>query len=101
MKTHFDDEPFCNAEVSVDYTRKGGNFIAWLGGHEHQDIIATIDNIVCVTTMNDAISQDCDFRIRIIGTNEEHSFDVFLVDKNKREATIVRIGYGNNREFTY
>lgn len=101
MKTQFEDEPFCNAEIDVDYTNKGGNFIAWLGGHDHQDLITTIDDIVCVTTMNDAVRQDGDHRIRIIGTDEEHSFDVFLVDKTKRKVHIVRVGYGEDRAFTY
>ena len=101
MKTQFDDEPFCNADISVDFTEKGGNFIAWLGGHDHQDLLAVMDNIVCVTTMNDSYRFDCGYRKRIFGTFEEHSFDVFLVDKNKRKVNIVRVGYGDDREFSY
>lgn len=102
MKTQFDDQPFCNAEIDVDYTEKGGNFIAWLGGHEHKDILQTIDNIVCVTTRNDAVRLDGGSAPeRIIGTNTEHSFDVFLIDKQNRKGTIIRVGYGEDREFTY
>lgn len=102
MKTQFDDEPFCNAEIDVDYTNKGGDFIAWLGGHEHLDILQTVDDIVCVTTRSDAVRLDGG-RVpeRIIGTDSEHSFDVFLVDKHTRKATVIRVGFGEDREFYY
>lgn len=102
MKTQFEDEPFCDAEISVDYTDKGGNFIAWISGHDHKDKLEVIDDITCIITLHDAVRQDGgSYPTRILGTNTEHSFDVFLVDKAKRECKIVRVGYGEDREFTY
>ena len=102
MKTQFEDEPFCNADISVDYTDKGGNFIAWVSGHDHRDVIEVIDGVVCTITLHDAVRQDGgSYPVRILGTNTEHSFDVFLVNKAKRECKIIRVGYGEDREFTY
>lgn len=102
MKTRFDDEPFCDAEISVDFTNRGGNFVAWLGGHEHRDILQTIDDIVCITTCNDATGLDGQsIPFHVWGTDKEHSFDVFIIDKQQRKGDIVRIGYGNDRTFTY
>lgn len=102
MKTEFEDEPFCNAEISVDYTNKGGNFIAWVSGHDHKDVIEEHDGVVCTITMHDAVRQDGgSYPVRILGTDTEHSFDIFLVDKANRKCKIVRVGYGEDREFSY
>lgn len=102
MKTQFDDEPFCNAEIGVDYTGRGGNFIAWVSGHDHKDKLEVIDDIVCTITLHDAVRQDGgSYPVRILGTNTEQSFDVFIIDKAERKGKIVRVGYGEDREFTY
>lgn len=102
LKTQFEDEPFCNAEISVDFTGRGGNFIGWLAGHIHRDDMVKQDGIVAVSTCNDATrSGEGERFFHIGGTDSEHSFDVFTVDKKNRKVYITRVGYGEDREFVY
>lgn len=93
------ENPLFNAKISVDFTNKGGNVIAWLGGHTHKDAINVEDGIVCINTAADTayISLYPDR----MGTTEEQAIDVFVIDTKKRKGDIVRIGKGEDRVFTY
>ena len=35
----YEDIPLYNTHVSVDYTGAGGDFAAWVRGHEHKNIV--------------------------------------------------------------
>ena len=75
-------------------------------GHTHWDwgeysvkgypIIATLSDAAW-TTMGDVMWPS--YRAR--DTVNEQAFDVFTIDKTQRKIFATRIGYGNNREFTY
>ena len=91
--------PLFNASVAVDFTNRGGNFVAWLGGHRHKDDINEIGGVVCVDTTTDAayVGANPDK----IGSIKEQAFDVLTIDTKKRRAYMTRIGTGLDREFSY
>lgn len=88
--------------ISADYTKKGGNFTAWVSGHTHCDYIENHNGIICVATLNDSMhkSAKSDFE-KSRGTTSEQAFDIFTVDKKSRKVYITRIGAGKDREFDY
>ena len=49
------ENPLFNVKISVDYTKKGGTVIAWLGGHDHVDGCAVKNGIALVETETDAM----------------------------------------------
>lgn len=83
--------------LSVDYTGKGGEFIAWVGGHWHKDLILDIDGVKCV-----AVAQDCaQTAERAKGEITEQAFDVLTIDRKRHKVYTTRIGFGEDREFDY
>lgn len=96
-ETNFDDQPYYNAKISVDFTGRGGEFVAWISGHIHEDKIINDNGVVCVATLNDS----CAFWLNNHGTAEEQAFDIFVVDKKRKKVNIVRFGVGTDRAFTY
>ena len=96
------ERPYLNAKISVDYTGKGGDFIAWLCGHMHVDKLQVVDGVTCVITVNDSTgAQDGKRPPHVVGTDTEHSFDIFTVNKREHKVYVTRIGLGDDREFTY
>jgi len=102
-KTVFDDMPYLNAEISVDYTGRGGMFIAWVAGHVHEDLIVEEDGIISVSTTNDSCGNASGVQPpHELGTITEQTFDVYTIDKKSKKVHITRIGgLGRDREFFY
>lgn len=102
-KTEFDDQPYLNADISVDFTGKGGNFIAWVAGHVHEDKIVEENGVVSIATSNDSYGSAAGYLPpHVQGTITEHTFDVFTVDKRTRQVFVTRIGgVGGDRTFSY
>ena len=102
-KTEYDD-PLLNAEISVDFTGKGGNFVAWLGGHVHINRITILDGITYVETASDA-SYEAYLQTGKRGKIQEHAFSVFTIDPVKHKVYVTRIGKGDgdseDKEFEY
>ena len=92
--------PLFNAEIRVDFTGKGGNFVAWLGGHRHSDHINTLDGVTFVDTTTDASYENYK-KLGKRGKIEEHAFDVFTIDTKAHKVFVTRIGGGKDREFEY
>lgn len=89
-----------DVKVSADFSQKGGNVIAWVGGHRHNDYIKNKSGITIVETTTDASYENYK-KLGYRGTTSEHAFDIFTVDKKTRKVYITRIGRGNDREFEY
>lgn len=102
-KTVFQDEPYLNAEISADYTGKGGVFIAWVAGHVHEDKLVDEDGVISISTGNDSYGSAAGFLPpHVENTITEHTFDVFTIDKSRRKVYVTRIGgVGQDREFCY
>lgn len=94
------ENPLFNAEISVDFTGKGGNFVAWLGGHRHTDHINVLDGITFVDVATDASYENYK-KLGKRGKIEEHAFDVFTIDTTAHKVYVTRIGGGADREFDY
>lgn len=92
--------PLYNVSVSVDFTQGGGNVIAWLGGHRHEDSVKYESGITIVETTTDASYENYK-KLGFRGTVNEHAFDIFTVDKSKRTVSVTRIGRGKDRNFVY
>ena len=73
----------------------------WLSGHTHQDEIGEVEGIKYVITTTDSRYNSEKDRIETTGTIEDHSFDVFTVDKKRQKVYITRIGKGLDREMEY
>jgi len=100
--THYEDAPHCDAHISCDFTGRGGNFIVWVGGHAHHDLIKDFNGIQTMT-----VNCDCTHNSKlsafehVAGTTTEQAFDILTVDKNNHKVYVTRIGCGENREFEY
>ena len=94
--------PFYNAQISVDFTGRGGNFAVWVGGHTHADAAKYCDGMLSTATLNDSIhnAEGSPYK-HVKGTDTEQAFDIFTVDKNAHKIYATRIGCGENREFEY
>ena len=95
-------KPEYEVEISADFTDRGGNFTCWICGHFHDSFIEVIDGITNISTHNDSLHQPGHSPYkRIPGTDSEHAFDIFTIDKRKRKIFITRIGAGEDREIDY
>ncbi len=90
------------ANISVDYTGRGGNFAVWVGGHSHCDKDMVYDGILSVATVNDGMhnSESNPFK-HVEGTTTEQAFDIYTIDKKNHKLYVTRIGCGEDREFEY
>lgn len=98
----YENDTQYNTRLICDFTGRGGNFIVWVGGHAHYDIIKDFDGIQTMT-----VNCDCTHNSKLSafehvrGTTTEQAFDVLTVDKKNRKVYVTRIGCGDDREFEY
>ena len=91
------DNPPADLSVSADFTARGtGEFITYLGGHWHMDVLGTptgytdqLDYHVPAAGLSAATQGDIP---RKTGTVSEDSFCVMAVDRNKKTVKIFHIG---------
>ena len=75
-----------------------------LSGHEHQDNVRQTDNgTPQIVTTCDAgrLKANNDAFAYTSGTATEQAFDVFIVDFDAKKIKDIRIGRGNDREFSF
>jgi hypothetical protein len=94
------DNSIYDVSVSADFSGKGGDVIAWVGGHRHEDLIKCESGITIVVTTTDASYENYK-KLGLRGSVGEHAFDIFTVDKSNRRVSVTRIGRGEDREFEY
>lgn len=89
--------------------------IAIIGGHSHVDwSYQTTGGINCIMTTTDNRSQQCkisedgqssiwagDVAARPNGTYKEQAFDIFTINKTNKTIQTTRIGWGQDRNWTY
>lgn len=85
---------------SVDFTQSTGVLAACISGHSHCDQYAVVNGVLHINTTCDACYADDGYG-GTIGTITEQAFDVFAIDTSARTIKAVRIGRGNNREWSY
>lgn len=88
-----------SASISVDFSNRRGTVAGWVSGHTHRDIMEKRSSVTAVSTRSDAafVSMSPEKR----ETLKEQAVDVFVINKADRCVNIVRIGDGENREFSY
>lgn len=99
--------------LTVDYSDAKGCVAAIIGGHSHFDYSYTSDGgtlIILTTTDNPEQQWVPDWEhstayrdptIRDIGTPDEQAFDVFTLNTMTKSINATRIGYGEDRSWTY
>lgn len=89
--------------VNCNFTGKGGNVVAVISGHMHEDKINTAHNtdIQLIETLNDSMNVWDKSPVKTKGTTTEQAFDIFTINKATRIVNITRIGAGENRQFRY
>lgn len=94
--------------VMSGYTSKTGEFsshkgtlVCWLAGHTHRDALIEWHGTHMVVTNADCFIREEGAQTRTLGTTSEQCFDIFCINKKERNVKIVRIGAGENREFSY
>lgn len=90
------------------YTAKTGEFsshkgkiLCWVSGHAHRDALIEWHGTHMVVTNADCFVKSEGAQTRTLGTTSEQCFDIFCVDKKAKKVKIVRIGAGENREFSF
>lgn len=91
-------------EVRADFSSRGSSeFICFLSGHTHRDIVGTMVNgntpFIVVTCGTDDIGQTSyDDLPRVSSSRTEDAFNILSVDRQKRLIYIVRVGANANNE---
>ena len=86
--------------ISVDFSTTTNICCCHICGHGHCDDSNKTNNVVSIETTCDAYYWDDGYKAAQ-GTITEQAFDVFTIDTSNRTIKAVRIGRGNNREWTY
>lgn len=73
-----------------------------LSGHVHFDISnTTAYDFPIIATTTDAYGRSTDQLVMTPGTTTEQAFDVVILDTANKSVKMIRIGAGENREFSY
>ena len=75
--------------------------ICCICGHVHDDLCETKNGILYLSTTLASCSTDINGNARTIDTENETSFDNFVIDQTGKRIYAFRYGYGNNREFDF
>ena len=93
-----DDAPLVTEDaVSAvnDFITAGGEFVIWIGGHEHADIFGVFTSYPNVTAyMIDkaSINRETPGAARLSGEKNQHAFNIMSVVRSGKLLKIVRIG---------
>ena len=99
-------------KVFKDFKTNGGEYIGHFSGHVHHDFMNNQAGFYCIQTLNDGTHWReasyfagnefvGDAPKKIAKTTNECAFDVVLVNRNTHKVDLIRIGAGEDREFTY
>ena len=90
-----------NYSVNVDFTNKQRTFIGALSGHFHVDRYSIYDDrfpVICSHSDTGAYKEGS---VMVAGTVTEQSFDVVQIDLVAKRIYMTRIGFGNDRVFSF
>ena len=100
------------------FKNDGGKYICHICGHLHHDFLTMTDGITEVNMLNDgthyreasywnSVASAETLQIignspqKVLGTTNECAFDVCIINHDTQTVKLIRIGAGNDREFTY
>ncbi len=88
------------AGAEWDFTDSKAEFVAYICGHNHIDEHVYVDNTLFISTGSSAKYKD-DVWERPANDVGQDLFDVFVIDKDNKTLTAIRVGAGEDREFNY
>lgn len=99
-------------KVFKDFKANGGEYIGHFSGHVHHDFMNNQAGFYCIQTLNDGTHWRKasyfagnefvgDAPKKIAGTTNECAFDVVVINRTTHKVNLIRIGAGEDREFTY
>lgn len=92
-----------SVNVTTNFS-KPGNIIGVLSGHAHCDdakLVNGINYIQILCAYIDVVNEYSGFPDRPAFSDKAYVFDIGIVDTINRKLSLTRIGYGDNREFSY
>ena len=95
--------PLSFAEAVNTFKTEGGEFVCWLTGHLHQDIVLTphsYPNQLCISIGNAALSTLSNPNadgVRIIGDKSQDLFNIVCIDTYAKKVSLKRVGCNFNR----
>lgn len=90
--------------ADVDFSKTTNTIACHLSGHAHIDETHVDNGVLSIGVLCDAAYNDdpqYKDKPRTKGTINEQAFDVVSLDTTSRTIKLVRIGQGNDREFSY
>lgn len=116
--TRLDRGVLSNADKLIaafnEFKNSGGVYIGHFSGHLHLDFLCTTNGITNIWLLNDGNDEKSgsdfgeaydglidDAPTKTRGTTTECAFDVAIINKTTRQGSLIRIGAGNNRQWTY
>lgn len=98
-KTTFSTTRF-GVEVNADFTETTNELVCVVSGHRHMDLDSVQENVLNIVTTGDTLYANDGYRRRA-GTITEQAFDIYCINYDTQRINLIRIGAGENREFSY
>ena len=89
------------AMLYTDFKNATSTVAAFICGHNHIDDSNQEGGLLVISTVGDSLYQEPNAPERKKDTLSEHGFDIFVVDKDSRSLSAIRIGAGESREWEY
>ena len=93
-----DDAPLVTDDAASavnDFVTAGGEFVIWIGGHEHADIFGVFKdypNITAYMIDKASIKRETPGAARLSGEKNQHAFNIMSVVRDGKLVKFVRIG---------
>ena len=87
--------------INCNFTGNTSTLVCYLSGHMHKDANALENGILSITTTADYTTNDDPNVVRTMETQLEGAFDVIGIDTANRKIKMIRVGGGENREFSF
>lgn len=92
---------FGDVEINEDYTNSTHAICYFACGHKHKDYMHVVNGVTYFVSDCCANYNDNGVVNRVSGTTTDTAFDVICANVKKRSVTLIRVGAGSNRSWTY
>lgn len=92
---------FGDVKINEDYTNTTHAVCYFACGHQHMDYMHVVNGVTYFVSDCCANYNDNGVVNRVSGTTTDTAFDVICANVKKRAVTLIRVGAGVNRNWTY
>jgi UDP-2,3-diacylglucosamine pyrophosphatase LpxH len=92
---------FGDVKINEDYTDTTHAVCYFACGHQHTDYMHVVNGVTYFVSDCCANHNDNGVVNRVSGTTTDTAFDVICANVKKRSVTLIRVGAGSNRSWTY